>query len=427
MVNGNQVVRSVEGYDQLVVLKEDSFDYRYAVKAGVKYTDAVKAVLQTTVTPSTVSLRDSLWTDYTGAEILSDSSATFYTGSYPGVQTEANTVAFGGLSMTAKVTGTIDGYFLMFARIAGQDFGFYKSSNGNLLPTHKGVGLSVIPYSPTNHKYWKFREEEGILYWDVSADGGTWTNLHTVVNQMRSEDAGYVVLEGNRITSSTLRVDEFKLVASRNTTIDVVDSSKTLTTAMEWEPGTSKLQVVNDLLGAINYESATYNENGFFVGRPYVRPQDRTSEFRYATDSESVLTGDVDQTVDLFGIPNKWVVVVSDPDRPTIKGEYTNRNPLSPTSTVSRGRTVVDFRTEQNAPDQVTLDAQAERLAFEASQVYEVIEFNTALMPLHQNADVYDLIIDGLVIDSKYSEHTWSMELSNGSTMKHKVRKVTAV
>jgi hypothetical protein len=87
----------------------------------------------------------------------------------------------------------------------------------------------------------------------------------------------------------------------------------------------------------------------------------------------------------------------------------------------------VDFRTEQNAPDQVTLDAQAERLAFEASQVYEVIEFNTALMPIHQNADVYDLIIDGLVIDSKYSEHTWSMELSNGSTMKHKVRKVTAV
>jgi hypothetical protein len=196
---------------------------------------------------------------------------------------------------------------------------------------------------------------------------------------------------------------------------------------MEWEPGTPKLTIINDLLGSINYESASYDEDGLFVGRPYITPQNRTSQFGYATDSESVISGDVGQTMDLFAVPNKWVVVVSEPDRPAIVGTYVNDDPLSPTSTVARGRTIVDFRTEQNAPDQATLDAQAERLAFEASQVYEVIEFNTAIMPIHQNMDVYDLTIDGLEIASKYAEQSWKMTLSNGATMTHRVRKVVSV
>jgi hypothetical protein len=292
---------------------------------------------------------------------------------------------------------------------------------------------SVATYNATTHKYWKveINSDETLFGYFYSADGITWSNISSVILTGESsifEASGKIVIGAETQSQpSTMRVDELVTTVTRRVDSIVVDSAKTLPTALEWEPGTPKIQIINDLLGAINYESATYDENGYFIGRPYVRPQDRTSEFRYATDSESVLTGDVDQTVDLFGVPNKWIVVVSDPDRPTLTGTYVNDNPLSPTSTVSRGRAIVDFRTEQNAPDQVTLDAQAARLAFEASQVYEVIEFNTALMPIHQNADVYDLIIDGLVVDSKYSEHTWSMSLSNGSTMKHKVRKVVSV
>jgi hypothetical protein len=73
------------------------------------------------------------------------------------------------------------------------------------------------------------------------------------------------------------------------------------------------------------------------------------------------------------------------------------------------------------------LDAQAARLAFEASQVYESVEFDTAIMPIHQNSDVYDVEVDGLGIRNKYSEISWSMELKSGATMSHKIRKVVSV
>lgn len=34
-------------------------------------------------------------------------------------------------------------------------------------------------YNATNHLWWKIREAAGVLYWDVSPDGTTWTNLRT--------------------------------------------------------------------------------------------------------------------------------------------------------------------------------------------------------------------------------------------------------
>lgn len=204
----------------------------------------------------------------------------------------------------------------------------------------------------------------------------------------------------------------------------ITASALTVPVAMEWEPGTSKLRIINDLLGAINYKSAFFDENGRLVCQPYISPAGAASQWNYTTDSSSVISGDIEQTIDLFDIPNSWVLVVSEPDRPAIVGSYTNSSPSSLTSTVSRGRTVVDFRTEQDAADQVTLDAKAARLAYESSQVYEIITFNTALMPIHGDADVFNLTVDGLVLADKYSEHEWSLVLAAGSTMSHKVRRI---
>jgi hypothetical protein len=35
----------------------------------------------------------------------------------------------------------------------------------------------TIPYDPENHRWWRLRECEGILHWEVSADGQAWTTL----------------------------------------------------------------------------------------------------------------------------------------------------------------------------------------------------------------------------------------------------------
>ncbi|MEU1863696.1 hypothetical protein [Streptomyces gardneri] len=86
----------------------------------------------------------------------------------------------------------------------------------------------------------------------------------------------------------------------------------------QWPPGTPKLTIINKLLNAINYETLYFDEYGVAIVRPYVPPASRESEFDYATDQNSVILPDAEQTLDLFDVPNSFTLVVSDPDRPPL-------------------------------------------------------------------------------------------------------------
>lgn len=205
---------------------------------------------------------------------------------------------------------------------------------------------------------------------------------------------------------------------------NVTPSPLTLPVAKEWEPGTPYLTVINELLSSINYGGLYFNEYGQAIAAPYVAPSERPAEFVYADNEDSVTLPDVDQTIDLFSVPNKWVLVVSDADRAALRSEFINDDVNSLTSTVSRGRTIVDFRTEQDAADQTTLNAKVARLAIEASQIFEEIGFETAIMPFHSHNDVYTFSFSNLVIDDKYSETGWDFTMEAGATMKHTVRKI---
>ncbi|MGM0882587.1 MAG: hypothetical protein ACQEXQ_16290 [Bacillota bacterium] len=211
------------------------------------------------------------------------------------------------------------------------------------------------------------------------------------------------------------------------TTQNLTATNLTLPTARDWAPGTEKLRIINDLLGAINYRSIFFDEDGQAVAQPYVSPADRASEYTYRDDQDSVIFPEIEQSLDLFAIANKFTLVVSEPDRTPLVSTYTNTNPSSPTSTVSRGRTIVDYREQQEAADQASLDAKVQRIAFEASQVYESVEFETAIMPQHSDLDVYTLEFTGLGISAKYSEQSWEMPLKSGSRMKHRIRRVVSI
>lgn len=215
--------------------------------------------------------------------------------------------------------------------------------------------------------------------------------------------------------------------SARGFALNVTPSTLTMPAAMEWEPGVSYLRVVNDLLGAINYESALFDEDGVFVCRPYVAPSVKGSIYTYASDAVSVISGDVGQTIDYFSVANRFTIVKSDADQGVLVSTYTNTSPTSPTSTVNRGRIIADFRTEQEAANQSTLDAKVARLAFEASQVFERVVFSTLAMPFHGTADVVTLQLSELTIASNYSEQSWDLELVAGAMMKHTVRRVVLV
>jgi hypothetical protein len=451
MAEGNTVVREVDAYDQLLVLKEDSVDARFTVKVGSAYTDAVRSVLQSTVPKAPYPIGGGRW--YASAAtvtLLSETTvnmstanpATNYVSYFP---TSTDLVLSDmDISMKVDTANTTANAVIMLSGTVytpgwtnKDKFGLqrFTYSDGSTYLCYREPGntlwYALVPWDATNHAYWRITEVNGVIWYWTSSDGKGWIPLRTAVipyPKSATFKPEIQIIENSYVAGDVVgRFNEVTFNARLQPAIDITSSDLVLPASMEWEPGTSKLEIINDLLSAINYTSAVFDENGAFVAKPYVAPSVRGSEFTYATDSSSVITGDVGQTVDTFNVPNKWILVVSEPERPALIGTYVNSDPMSPTSTVSRGRTIVDYRTEQTAADQVTLDAKAARLAFEASQVYEKISFKTGLMPFHSDSDTYNLIIDGLVVDNKYSETAWSMDLEAGSTMSHEVRRITNV
>lgn len=244
----------------------------------------------------------------------------------------------------------------------------------------------------------------------------------TVLLQGDSVGDRYSIAAGTLYTTAIAAA-----VAGYGFTTNIAASTKTLPVTIDWAGGTSKLTIVNDLLAAINYRAAWFDENGVFQAVPYVLPDTVVPGYIYATDETSTLVGDITQSLDLFNIPNRWVLVVSEADRPVLTSTYTNTSATSPTSTVSRGRTVTKYDTGQTAADQATLDGLAARMAFEDSQVYETVGFTTALMPFHSDLDVVGVSVNGLALGSvKFQEVGWSMSLAVGGSMSHTVRRTVS-
>jgi hypothetical protein len=196
---------------------------------------------------------------------------------------------------------------------------------------------------------------------------------------------------------------------------------------IEFEPGKEKLFVINELLSQINYTPIYDDVNGVFVSAPYRSPTVKSADYLYKDDELSVMYSGVEEELDLFDIPNKWVVVCSNPEQEPMFSTYTNSNPDSPTSTVNRGMTIVDYREVTDISSQESLDSYVQRIAFEASQVYGKITFETAIMPIHDYADILDIEYSRLGIKGKYSETSWTIPLVAGGKMKHEVRRVVQI
>lgn len=287
------------------------------------------------------------------------------------------------------------------------------------------IRVHIAPYGDDDWVEWP----QGVFL--LSSPSRNADPTDTVIRDVEAYDANQVFLD-DLVTDRYTVTAGTAYTTAISTLLGSIDknitfSASTLPTAKDWDPGTSKLKIINELLSAVNYESLSFDENGTAIVKPYVAPSTRAEEYTYADNEDSVIIPQVEQTLDLFSVANRWVLVVSDPDRSVLTSTYTNTDPSSPTSTISRQRTIVDFRTEQDAADQTALDAKAARLAFEASQIYETIEFSTAIMPFHSGNDVYRINYDALAVSAKYSEHTWAMNLEEGTTMKHRARRVVTV
>jgi hypothetical protein len=234
----------------------------------------------------------------------------------------------------------------------------------------------------------------------------------------------YVVDTGTAYTTAVQTV----LTGAGLGTGQITVSPLTLPGPMEWEPGTEKLRIVNDLLAAIDYRPIGSSPLGVPRAVPYLEPSQAPVVWEYGIDSESVLRPDVDVEFDLFNIPNAWIAVVSEADRPPLVAKLVNDDEADPLSTVNRGRTIVQVLTTDQtaqAADAAVLQAKVERAALEARSVYEIARPTTGLMPFHGEGDV--CLLDYGEGPLRFRQAEWAMTLKAGGEMTHRFRRVVTV
>ena len=186
------------------------------------------------------------------------------------------------------------------------------------------------------------------------------------------------------IKAGTLYTDAIRaqIVDSGILNFIVVPNTATFATDREdWEPGTSRLQIINDLLSEINYNSLWMDLSGTVRG----------------------------------------TAVVENPDLPeNLRAEAVNDDPTVPYSTVNRGR-IAQYEKLDNIASQAELQAYVDNLKFKSLMSTQEIEFSTAANPVHSAFDIIGFYKDDLT--GIYEETEWSFPFTPGQAMTHRARR----
>lgn len=209
--------------------------------------------------------------------------------------------------------------------------------------------------------------------------------------------------------------------------IDITEITSYKSFSQEWEPGTSKLTIANDLLRGVNYNPLYFNENGHGVCEPYILPEEKGIDFQYIADKTSIIVDDIAVETNVFDIPNKWIRYTENADTPYLISIVVNDNPDSPYSTVSRNRFIVDTQVVEDIASQAELNAYTKRIASKSMQRLEKVTFYSLNMPGHNYRELLWLNVPSYNIEDRYIETAWQMDLKPGGLMTHVCEKVVVI
>lgn len=230
----------------------------------------------------------------------------------------------------------------------------------------------------------------------------------------------YTIPAGTKYYDAMVQV----LTSAGITKYSIENDEKTLPTDKEFDPGTEKLAILNDLASDLGFTQLWVDEYGYFRTSRYRPPEEQATDYIYEDDEISVIYPGTEEEMDLFDLPNVFVVTVANPDtEEEFVSIVENTNPNHPRSIPNLGRRVVRVEEKDNIADQEALDAYTARIAQEASQIFGKIRFETAIMPFHSYGNILQFRNRTLGINNKYFETSWSMNLEPGATMIHEARR----
>lgn len=193
----------------------------------------------------------------------------------------------------------------------------------------------------------------------------------TLLDQLQSPQqtkliAPYAVGKGANIVQTAVNV----LAACGETRVAVTPSTATLSAPLVWEPATSRLQVINDLLAAAGYWGLRTDASGYFVFAPYVLPENRPVVREFVAGEDSLMLPDYSKTNAYSGIPNRFIAVAPEYDAQDNAGENvftgligvaTLMNNDSLFSYENRGNRWVDESEQVEAATQKEIDSIAQQ------------------------------------------------------------------
>ena len=187
----------------------------------------------------------------------------------------------------------------------------------------------------------------------------------------------------------------------------------------DWEIGTSRLSIVNELLQEIGYRNVWMDADGVARLEPYETVS--TANIRHSIsdrDVKSLLMPGMQRTSDIYNAPNVFIAVCSNPDKAGgMTATAENMSGQSPLSITRRGRRIVQVTRVSNIASQQELQALADRQLTDSLIAGETIQVTTGLLPGFDSGEVTSLQYGDLFAICR--EKAWMMQLQVGGNMVH--------
>jgi hypothetical protein len=234
------------------------------------------------------------------------------------------------------------------------------------------------------------------------------------------------------VTAGTNRIEAVRIVlnAMGLTRHVIADSPLTFDSDTTWPPDTSKLDLVNDILGGTGFYTLYMLRDGYLASMPWRDMESVQPAVSYATPAlgkvRVIRTVEIDP--DPGRIVNQVTVIRDDPAKDPLIAFGVNDNPASPVSTVTLGITIGRTIKDQNIASQSEADKLVARTLQEAASVYTRLKLTTTPDPSRNPHEVYELAISnaaGIVAEGVWWCTGWSVGFTpSDGPMTHDLNKL---
>lgn len=219
--------------------------------------------------------------------------------------------------------------------------------------------------------------------WDVELTDKLSILDSDIITDSDGEANTYTVTKGSKV------IDKIKAIIAdsgeRSPAIEYDDSKKTKGD-MSWDASTTRLQIINDLLDAVNCFSLFCDGGGQYRVRKYRSPQDRSVVAEmlapFVESSDALLSPEWTHDEDIYDIPNRLAAIESsdgDDEGDTAVAE--NRDPDSPYSYDNRMRWITKVEDGVDIGEDEDLKDWAKRHLESATSVKSTMEIEHVLIP----------------------------------------------